>query len=462
MILDQVRKTVARYHMLSEGDCVIVGVSGGVDSVALLSILCGLRDDYGLSLVVAHLNHRLRGAESERDEGFVRKIARQFDLFCEVESIAVSGMKQRGNTLQEAAREARFLFFRRLLRKHRADKVALGQTADDQAETMVMRFLRGAGLSGLRGIPPASGEVIHPLIETRRAQLEDYLAGVGLDHVEDSSNRKDVYLRNRVRRHVVPFLEGYNPNLKENLVRMARVLWHEDQYLTRETDRVWRQMTRRHGETVCVELSPFRSLHPALQFRLLKRAVHGVSGADGKRVAAAHIVGLVNLAATGSPHSMINLPGGVIARRVYDCLEIRRGRAPVVKGFDVSVTLPGTAMIQEIGKKLMGEWVDTWDVRESSAQIAFLDADRLQPMLRVRNWRPGDRFRPLGMTGSKKIKDCFIDWKIPADQRNQIPLVVSANTIVWVVGHRISHDARVTAETKRVIRVEVSDLNHED
>ena len=462
MILDQVRKTIARYHMLSEGDCVIVGVSGGVDSVALLSILCGLRDDYGLSLVVAHLNHRLRGAESERDEGFVRKIARQFDLSCEVESIAVSGMKRRGNTLQEAAREARFLFFRRLLRKHRADKVALGQTADDQAETMVMRFLRGAGLSGLRGIPPASGEVIHPLIETGRAQLEDYLAGVGLDHVEDSSNRKDVYLRNRVRRHVVPFLEGYNPNLKENLVRMARVLWNEDQYLTRETDRAWCQMTRRHGGAVCVELSPFRSLHPALQFRLLKQAVHGVSGADGKRVAAAHIVGLVNLAATGRPHGMINLPGGVIARRVYDCLEIRRGRAPGVRGFDVSVTLPGTALIAEIGKKLVGEWTEAWDLRESSSQIAFLDADRVEAVIRVRNRRSGDRFQPLGMTGSKKIKDCFIDWKIPADQRHQIPLVLSADTIVWVVGYRIGHDVRVTGETKRVMRLEVSDLNHED
>jgi len=384
------------------------------------------------------------------------------DLPCEVESIEVRGMRRRGKTLQEAARTARFSFFRRLLEKHRADKVALGQTADDQAETMVMRFLRGAGLSGLKGIPPARGEVIHPLIETRRAQLETYLAGLGLGHVEDSSNRKDVYLRNRVRRHVVPFLEDYNPNLKENLVRMARVLWHEDQYLTRETERAWSRMARRHEEMVCVELPHFRNLHPALQFRLLKQAVHVVSGADGKRVAAVHIIGLVDLAATANPHGAVYLPGGVIAKRVYDRLEISRGRTPVAGSFDVPVTLPGTALIPEIGKKLVGEWVDAWDLRESSAQTAFLDADRLQPMFRVRNWRSGDRFRPLGMTGSKKIKDCFIDWKIPADQRNQIPLVVSADTIVWVVGYRIGHDVRVTGETKRVMRLELRDLNHED
>ena len=461
MILDQVKKTIAKYHMLSEGECLIVGVSGGVDSVALLSMLHTLRDHYGLSLVVAHLNHRLRGPESERDEGFVREIAQELDLPCEVESMEVRGMKRRGNTLQEAARTARFSFFRRLVEKHRADKVALGQTADDQAETMVMRFLRGAGLSGLKGIPPARGEVIHPLIETRRAQLETYLAGLGLGHVDDSSNWKDVYLRNRVRRHVVPFLENYNPSLTENLARMAHLLWQEDQSLTQETERAWSRMARRHEEVVCVELPHFRSLHPALQFRLLKHAVHGVSGAEGKRVAAVHIIALVDLAVTGTPHGAVYLPGGVVAKRIYDRLEIRRGTAPVAGGFDVPVTFPGTAVIPEIGKKLVGEWIDAWDLRESSDQVAFFDGDRLQPMVRVRNWRSGDRFRPLGMTGSKKIKDCFIDWKIPVDQRHQIPLVVSADTIVWVVGHRISHDVRVTGETKRVMRLEVRDLNHE-
>jgi len=186
MILDRVRQTVAKYGMISEGDCVVVGVSGGMDSVALLSVLSKLRDVYGMSLLVAHLNHRLRGAESQRDEVFVRDLARDLGLPCEVASMEVRRMKGRDMTLQEAAREARFIFFQRVLQKHRAHRVALGQTADDQAETMVMRFLRGAGLGGLKGIPPIRDEIIHPLIETSREEIEAYLAGEGLVHVEDS------------------------------------------------------------------------------------------------------------------------------------------------------------------------------------------------------------------------------------------------------------------------------------
>jgi tRNA(Ile)-lysidine synthase len=457
MILDRVRQTVAKYNMISEGDCVVVGVSGGVDSVALLSVLSKLRAVYGMSLIVAHLNHRLRGAESQRDEAFVRDLARDLGLPCEVASMEVGLMKGRDMTLQEAAREARFMFFERVVQKHRAHRLALGQTADDQAETMVMRFIRGAGLGGLKGIPPVRNEVIHPLIETSRGEIETYLAREGLTYVEDSSNRKDIYLRNRIRRYVIPFLEGYNPNLKKSLVRMAQVLWQEDRYLERKVERFSRRMAWQRGNGVYLELGPFRRLDPALQFRVLKETLGAVSGMHRKRLGVVHVLSLLGLITAGNPHGLVDLPGGLMARRVYDRLEIRRKGGDTPRDFDVPLAIPGVTPIPEIGKRMISQWLDTWDLAESSSQCVFFDADRLHTSLRVRNRQHGDRFRPLGMPGSKKLKDCLIDWKVPMVQRKRVPLVVSGETIVWVVGYRISHEVRVTPETRRVMRLEIRD-----
>lgn len=459
MILDQVRKTIEKYRMLSRGDRVIVGISGGVDSVALLSVLNKLSRTYDISLVVAHLNHKLRGQESRRDEMFVKEMALELDLPCEIKSVAVREFKKKGMTLQEAAREVRFLFFSSLIQKHRAQKVALGQTADDQAETIVMRFIRGAGLAGLKGIPPVRDEmIIHPLIEVRREEIEAYVSEEGLSYVEDSSNRKDAYLRNRIRRHLIPMLEGYNPNLKTSLGRMGQVLLQEDQYMRAKAQEVWSRIVRWDGDAVSLDLIEFRNLHPALQFRLLRQSVESVSGINAKRLGVTHILSLADLAVGGRPHAVIHLPDKITARRIYDRLEIGKGERPSSPVFDYAVTFPGITHIRELGKKLIIEFVDQWNLREGSPHSVFLDSRRLQPPFRVRNYRHGDRFRPLGMTGLKKIKDCFIDWKVPMEERARVPLIISGDAIVWVVGYRISQDVRVTAKTERVISMEVQDL----
>jgi tRNA(Ile)-lysidine synthase len=459
MILSQVKKTIETYRMLSRGDRVIVGVSGGIDSVALLSVLHKLRPAYGISLVVAHLNHNLRGQESLRDAGFVKDLALGLDLPCEARSLDIVQFKRKGMTLQEAAREARFVVFRTLVQKHRAHKIALGQTADDQAETIVMRFLRGAGLGGLKGIPPIRDDlIIHPLIDVRREEIEAYAAEEGLSHIEDSSNRKDVYLRNRIRRHLIPLLEGYNPNLKTTLVRMGQILLQEDQYLRAKAQEVWSRVVRWEGDAMNLELTQLRDLHPALRFRVLRQCADAIGGSDAKRIGVTHISSLVNLTVGRKPHAMVQLPGRITARRIYDRLEIGKGERSSPPVFDHSVTFPGVTPIQEIGMKLVTEFLDQWNVRDCSSMRAYLDSQQLRLPLRVRNWRPGDRFRPLGMTGFKKITDCFIDWKVPLEERGRIPLILSGDLIVWVVGYRISQDVRVTAKTERVVHMEVQDL----
>ncbi|MBW2059836.1 MAG: tRNA lysidine(34) synthetase TilS [Deltaproteobacteria bacterium] len=458
MILHKVEQTIEKYRMLARGDLVMVGVSGGMDSVALLSVLDRLRPTYGISIHVVHLNHELRGEESRRDEEFVKDLARRLNLPCESRSIPVERFRKKGMTLQEAAREVRFAFFRSVMEKHGAQKLALGQTADDQAETMVMRFIRGAGLGGLKGIPPVrEGFVIHPLIEVGREEIEAYLAARGLHHVEDSSNRKEIYLRNRIRMHLLPLLQRYNPSLKECLVRMGQVFLQEEEYMESKTEELWERVVR-NRDSLWLDLNWFRNLHPALQFRLLKRMAVSVSGIAQKRLGVVHIQSLADLARGRKPQTVVHLPGRITARRIYDRLVIGRGEIPQPPVFDHPVALPGTTPIAEIGKRLVTGLVGGWQPGQASSRRVFLDADRLAPELRVRNRRPGDRFRPLGMRGSRKIKDCFIDWKVPMDQRAGVPLVVSGEEIVWVVGWRIGHQARVTDRTQRVVCMEIQDL----
>ncbi len=459
MILDQVKRTIEKYRMLSKGDRLIVGVSGGMDSVALLSVLEKLREAFSLSLVVAHLNHNLRGEESDRDAAFVQKLALKFGLPAEIETVAVRELRAKGMTLQEIAREVRFDFFHRLVRKHNAQRIALGQTADDQAETIVMRFIRGSGLMGLKGIPPVRDElIIHPLMEVERETIEGYLADEGLPHVEDSSNSKGVYLRNRIRRHLIPLLEEYNPNLKRILGRMGQVLLQEDLYVRGRTQEVWDRIARQEDNVVNLDLAEFADLHPAIQFRLLVQSVGAVSETGAKRLGVAHILSLANLATGEKPHGVINLPGRIAGRRTYNRLEIGEVEALSCPDFDHELASPGTTPIRELGKKLVIDFVDQWNWRDASPFSVFMDSHRLPPPLRVRNCRRGDRFRPLGMTGRKKVKDCFIDWKIPIEERARVPLVLSGDEIVWVVGYRISQDVRVTGETERVTHMELQDL----
>ncbi|NIQ39298.1 MAG: tRNA lysidine(34) synthetase TilS [Proteobacteria bacterium] len=458
MIIDRVRRTIDKYCMLSHGERVIVGVSGGMDSVALLSILDKLREVYGISIVVAHLNHNLRGQESHRDAEFVKKLTLKMGIPFEIESVAVRE-KRKGMTLQEAAREERFLFFHRLVQHRGAQKVALGQTADDQAETILMRFLRGAGLMGLKGIPPVrDGLIIHPLVEVTRKEIESYLDAEGLPHVEDSSNLKDLYLRNRIRRHLIPRLEEYNPNLKTGLVRMGQVLYHEDQFLNEKAQEIWDKIVRQDDDAVSLDLNEFRKINPALEFRLLRKSVESVSAVSAKRLSTTHILSLVDMALGPKPNAIVRLPGGVTAKRVYDRFEIGKKTARPLGNFDLALFFPGVTPIKELGKKLVISFENQWDWNDTSPYRVVMDRDRLKSPYRVRNTLHGDRFRPLGMTGRKKVKDCFIDWKIPLEERPRVPLVVSGDEIVWVVGYRISEKVRITPRTKGAVRMEIQTL----
>jgi tRNA(Ile)-lysidine synthase len=460
--IGKVQATVEKYRMLEEGDTVIVGVSGGVDSVVLLHVLMALRDEYDLSLIVAHLDHGIRGEESRREGDFVSGLAQGLGLPIKkavADVPALAGKKR--ISLQEAAREARFAFYEEVRKKNSGQKVAMGQTADDQAETILMRVIRGAGLRGLKGIPPFRGEgYIRPLIETSREEVEKYAAKEGLAFVTDSSNVKDIYLRNKVRHDLIPHLEReYNPSIRAGLTRMASILSREDDYLDRKAEEAMAGLIKGTGEELSLDIPSLKAFHEAIWFRVLQKMLAIVLGGDLRRIKTVHLDALFRLLSHRAPNKVLCLPQGIYAEKHYTELFIRRGRPPGIFPFEYILDVPGDTLLEGLGKKLVTriERVKRGPAMDRDSKVAYLDDDKLFRPLILRSFEEGDLFIPLGMKGRKKLKDFFIDSKVPKALRRQIPLLTSGGSIVWVVGYRINECFKLREGSKKVLRVEYLD-----
>src|SRR3990167_1819674 len=249
-MLDKIKKTIKELSMLVSGDRIVVAVSGGIDSVVLLHALTGLAAEYRLFIIVAHLNHCLRGGESDRDEVFVKRFAEKLGVTCVCERMDIRLLFKKGDSLQDIAREARYSFFDRIAKRYKADRIATGHNMDDQAETVLMKFLKGAGLGGLCGIPKVKGKYIRPLIEITRKEIEEYAEGCRLKFVKDSSNKSAKYLRNRIRLKLMPILEEYNPSLKKDLARLSRILERDDVYLKDKAGGAYKSIVVRRDKDV--------------------------------------------------------------------------------------------------------------------------------------------------------------------------------------------------------------------
>lgn len=453
---------LAHYDMLSPGDRVLAAVSGGPDSVALLHFLRRIGPEAGIALHVAHLHHGLRGKDADDDAEFVRSLAQRLGLPASLGAADTLSLKaEQGGSVQEAARRARYAFLEATARSAGANKIALGHNEDDQAETILLNLLRGTGPKGLTGMPPVRLPYIRPLIETSRAEILAYCEREGLAFREDPSNLKTDYLRNRIRHKLLPLLESeYHPGVRRSLLRLARLLSDDASIAEEAAELSWRDTVSSHtGERTIFSRPVFEALPAALQRRLLRKAIEAASG-DLMGVSFGTIEGILASFRERLPFEH-TLPGG-LAHVAGDSGFLKVARSvnlPEIAPFAYPLAVPGVAVIPETGQKITARYLPespaAFPLPESGE--AVLDADRLRGPLTVRNRRAGDRMQPLGMQGSKKLHDLFIDRKIPRSERPRLAVVADEGKIVWVAGIALSELVKVTGRTQRWLWVRIEE-----
>lgn len=451
----KVMATISRYEMVLPGDRLIVAVSGGPDSVCLLDILFVLGSELGTSLVMAHYDHGLRPEEDESETHFVLHLAQSRGIPFETEKAPAFSVESKRHN-EEALRNMRYTFLEKVREKYQAQKIALGHHLNDQAETVLMRLLRGSGPAGLGGIPPCrENRYIRPLIEMERMEIEAYLKERGISYVTDSSNLRTDYLRNQVRLALIPALQGYQPQLLRHLGEMAEILREDSAYLEGKAQEWVIAMSEQfsHG-SISIPIPPFMALHPSLGSRVMRNLIRRVKG-DLRRISRRHLKAILDLAIGKKSQGSLNLPNGLVIRKIYDHLHLSIETRKADMSFCHSLIGPGRYFIQEIPATLLIEEIARPAILRfpDSLLTAHLDAQKLPFPLVVRNYRPGDRFSPLGMKGQKKVKDFFVDQKVPMDLRRRTPMIISNGVAVWICGYRIDDRFKVTPETGKILRL---------
>ncbi len=462
-IIDSVRSTVRRYGLLPAGSRVAVALSGGADSVALLYLLREIAEEEDFQVAgVAHLNHLLRGADADADERFCRECASKLDLPIDVERIDVAALAPTLQaSIEHAAHVARYEFYERAATRLNATHVAVAHTKDDQAETFLLRLLRGAGPRGLGGMHPRAGIVVRPLVETSRAAVRAFVAEGRLEFREDASNHDLAIPRNRIRHELLPLVErSYAPGIVDALDRAAAIAREDAEYLDGAAGDAAARLISRTRAGVELDADALLREPPAMARRVIRLAQRAVAGA--------HFVGFdaveaVLRFAVSKSTGQLDLPGHRVNRRGNRLvLTTSRGREKPLPAADFSYPLdiPGWVKVPEAACTISADMntvpfgrvaKEVWRLTGRGDE-AVLEAGRLAGPLLVRNRRPGDRFRPLGLEGRKKLQDLFVDAKTDRAEREITPVIVDrTGQIVWVAGHGLAEAFRVTETTRDVV-----------
>lgn len=454
---------IQEHQLVPGGEKLVVAVSGGADSVCLLHILASLQKELKLKLHIAHLNHQLRGAESDADADYVADLARQLGIPATIEKRDVKGYQARERlSLEEAAREVRYGFLAQVAGAIGAKQVAVGHTRDDHIETILMHLIRGSGTRGLRGLQPAtlwqsgadSLTIIRPLLEVSHQETEDYCRQHRLAPRLDASNLSLSPLRNRIRQQLLPLLESYNPAVAEALLRTGRIAGDDITFLDKQVARLWDEVAQQDGKTIILDKAGFDRMLPALKRYLLRAAVERLLG-SAKDIEMRHIEEMMSLA-TKPAGKRLSLPGGLTFSIEYNRYLLTSDPAalsplPPLKG-EFQLNIPGKTLLP--GWHVEAAIIKREEMSDEEGDFtAYLDLGKSGRKLLVRPRRRGDRFQPLGLSQPKKLGEFMIDAKIPQAWRGQIPIVCSQEQILWVVGWRLDERAKVSQDTKQVLHL---------
>lgn len=476
-ILKRIHQTIAAYDMIRKGEVVVCGVSGGPDSIAMLNALKEINDatGYGWKIIAAHVNHGLRGNEADQDEQFVRTHAEALGVQCIVRKVDVRKVKAEGKmTLEEAGRKARYMLLRQIAAELHAQKIAVGHTADDQAETVLFRVIRGSALRGLRGIPPIriisrrqELFIVRPLIDLRRNEVIEYLTARSIPYRTDSSNFDTRIARNFIRHTLIPLIEkNLNPSLRSSLVKLGQISAASYGVL-REVSREFLESVRLSSTKGYVYLNVEElNKYPAIvQSFIFEHAIKEVLGKP-PNIGFVNYVDIIRVASTETSGKVVMLPDGLRVAKYGNTLRFYKEVKAELKPLDLQkkkLAVPGSVQIKPLGYEISAtilksrteDWLkEFW--ADKTAKEEVVDFNKIAFPIYVRFRKKGEKFRPLGFSGDVRLKDFFSSAKVPKDERDRVPLIVDANdNILWVVGFRVSDTCRVDDKTKKMVRFTV-------
>jgi tRNA(Ile)-lysidine synthase len=465
-LTQRVLRFIQEEHLVSSSSCLLVAVSGGPDSVCLLHILAELREKLGITLHIAHLNHKLRGAESEADARYVSELAHRLGIPATTEERDVKAYQARQHiSLEEAAREVRYTFLSQVAQAIRAKEAAAGHTVDDHTETILMHLVRGAGIKGLQGLQPRtqwqlaenSITIVRPLLQVSREETAEYCRQHHLAPRIDTSNLSLSPLRNRIRHQLLPLLKSYNPQVAEALQRTARIAGDDLGFIDQQCLQLWNEIAQKQGNAIILDKQRLLKSPSVLRRYLLRMSIEKLVG-NIKDIEMRHIEDIMSIL-TKPAGKRLNLPGGLIFTVEYDRYLLSQDREalspfpPLEDEFPLK--LPGETILP--GWRTEASIIDPSIVKGKGIGLinndltAYFDLDKAGDKLTVRSRQRGDRFQPLGMSQPKKLGEFMIDAKIPQAWRGRIPIVCSPKHILWVVGWRIDDRAKVTEDTKQIL-----------
>lgn len=447
--------TITEHSLIEERDNILIGLSGGPDSMALLYALLEIKEKIPFLIYIAHVNHGVRGKDADEDEKFVEELSKDLNIPYYSTKIDMEGYaKLHKMSSEDAGRKLRYGFFREVLSKIGGGKIAVAHNKNDQAETLIMRFLRGTGIDGLGGMEYKSGNIIRPLLDISRDEIENYIEKNRIKTRLDKTNLIPIYNRNKIRLEAIPYIEkNFNPNIIDTLWRTSNIMSEDSNFLNKYSLNKYKEyMKIKKKDSIILDRNEFIKEDDAIKKRIIRHSINDLTGSL-KGITSKHILDIVELFDKGETGKSINLINNIVAETSYDDIVIRLGNSEDRISYNYNISLGKPIYIEEtnffIEAKILPR--SEAEINFKDRFIKYFDYDKIEGGLCVRNRLRGDKFIPLGMNGMKKVKDLFIDEKVPLNKRETIPIVTDDKNIIWVVGFRISEKHKITSSTKNVL-----------
>ncbi len=461
MIFEKLLSIVNKYKLIEDGDKIVLGLSGGPDSVCLLHLLYRLKDVLDIEVYAAHLNHQIRGIEAQKDALFVSQICEDLGITSFVKSINVPQYcKEKGVSIEDGARTLRYEMFEEIKQKTKSNKIAIGHNLNDQAETILMRVMRGTGLQGLRGIEYIRDNgIIRPILDIERSEIEAYCKKYDLNPRIDKTNLETIYTRNKIRLELIPYMkDNFNPNVIESIVRMSKGLKSDSDYIEQEAKIKFKEVSDLNSYSVEINLEKYTNLHDAIKARVLRNGIKHILG-DTNFIDQKHIEDLIELENENKINKMITLPRGILAYRRKNII-ILTTKEIVSEDIDFCYNIPSNGFIKIKELDLILETqtmnIDRYKSIKTNKTSKGFDFSKVKGGIVVRSRKQGDKIKLVA--GSKKIKELFIDLKIPREDRCKIPVVTDEEGILCVGDYKTSENYKIDSKTKEVLKISFKKL----